>query len=65
MIRPEYNPIVAQEILDDMAGASDQDDFVLTPFEVSCILGMVEKYDSITHDLRKYMDKMGKVHHQG
>lgn len=62
MIQPVYNPVVAQEILDDMAEASDQEDFTLTPFEVGVILGMVDKWDNTTHDLSKYLDKMRKVH---
>lgn len=62
MILPEHNPVVAQEILDDMAKASNQEDFVLTPYEVSVLLGMVDKWDDVTHNLRKYMDKLSKVH---
>lgn len=62
VITPEYNPVVAQEILDDMAEASDQDDFTLTPYEVGILLGMVDKWDNTVHELNKYMDRMSKVH---
>ena len=62
LIHPDHNPVVAQEILDDMAEASDQEDFTLTPYEVGVILGMVDKWDATIHDLHKYMDKLSKVH---